>query len=150
MHTLRTAVAMAQTLVKECMSANVVTIGPDATLPEAHRVMRDKDIRRLLVVEGGNRLIGILSMTDVYEAGPSDATSLSVWEMNYLLAKTHVREIMTSDPKTIGSDDTMANAARIMLENKFGALPVVDDSKKAIGIVTQSDIFKMVAEGAEK
>jgi len=141
---------MAQTLVKDCMSTNVVTIGLDESLPEAQRLMLDNDIRRLAVVEGDNKLIGILSMTDVYEAGPSDATSLSIWEVNYLLAKTLVREIFTPDPKTVKPDNTMSDAARLMLDNKFGALPVVDDTNKVIGIVTQSDIFKMVAEGADK
>lgn len=141
---------MAQTLVKDCMSTNVITIGPDESLPEAQRLMLDNDIRRLAVVEDDNKLIGIVSMTDVYEAGPSDATSLSIWEVNYLLAKTLVREIMTREPKTVKPDSTMSEAARLMLENKFGALPVVDDTNKVIGIVTQSDIFKMVAGGTEK
>lgn len=140
---------MAQTLVKDCMTAKVVSIAPDASLPEAHNLMRDNNIRRLPVTDRG-RLIGIISMTDVHEAGPSDATSLSVWELNYILAKTQVREIMTRDPKTIKADAGMSEAARLMLEHKIGALPVVDNNNQIIGLISESDIFRMVAHGAEQ
>lgn len=135
-------------LVKDCMSTNVVTADPNTSLPEANRLMRDNEIRRLPVVDDG-RLIGIISMTDVYEAEPSDATSLSVWEVNYLLERTRVHEIMTRDVITISPDASMSEAARDMLEKKIGGLPVVGDGDKLIGIITESDIFKMVASGAK-
>ncbi len=136
---------MKQELVKDWMTRNVVTISPDTTLPEAHRLMTDKGIRRLPVVEHG-RLVGIVTRGDVRGAEPSGATSLSIWEVNYLLAKLKVGEIMTVQPATIAPDDTIGEAARLMLEKKISGLPVVDAEGKIQGIITESDIFRLVVQ----
>lgn len=136
---------MKQELVKDWMTRNVVTISPDTTLPEAHRLMTDKGIRRLPVVEHG-RLVGIVTRGDVRGAEPSGATSLSIWEVNYLLAKLKVGEIMTVQPATIAPDDTIGEAARLMLEKKISGLPVVDAEGKIQGIITESDIFRLVMQ----
>jgi len=136
---------MKQELVKNWMTKNVISITSATSLPEAHKLMSDYNIRRLPVVENG-RLVGIVTRGDVREAEPSDATSLSIWEGNYLLAKLHVDRIMTRNPLTISAEATIEEAAKIMLENKVSGLPVVDQEQKVVGIITESDIFRMVVQ----
>ena len=92
---------MKQELVNVWMTKNVLTVTPNTTLPEAHQIMMSNNIRRLPVVEQNGRLVGIVTLGDVRGAQPSEATSLSIWEMNYLLAKLKLKEIMTPDPVTI-------------------------------------------------
>ena len=135
---------MKQELVKVWMTKNIVIAHPDTTLPEAHQLMMDNNIRRLPVVEKNGRLIGIVTLGDVRGAQPSEATSLSIWEMNYLLANLKLKKIMTPDPVTVEPDATIGEAARLMLENKVSGLPVVDEEGKLQGIITESDIFSMV------
>lgn len=135
---------MKQELVNVWMTKNVVTAEPGTTLPEAHQMMMSHNIRRLPVVEKSGRLIGIVTLGDVRGAQPSEASSLSIWEMNYLLANLKLKKIMTPDPVTIGPEATIGEAARMMLENKVSGLPVVDDEQRVIGIITESDIFSMV------
>ncbi|MCL4297305.1 MAG: CBS domain-containing protein [Anaerolineae bacterium] len=136
---------MKKELVKDWMSREVITINPDMTLPEAHRLMTDHKIRRLPVLDKG-RLVGIVTLGDVREAEPSSATSLSIWEVNYLLAKLKIGEIMTPKPITISAEETIGQAARLMLEKKVSGLPVVDEKQHVIGIITESDIFRMVVQ----
>ena len=135
---------MKQELVSVWMTKNVLTADPTTTLPEAHQLMMSKNIRRLPVVDKSGRLVGIVTLGDIRGAQPSEATSLSIWEMNYLLANLKLKKVMTPDPVTIGSDATIGEAARLMLENKVSGLPVVNDEHKVIGIITESDIFSMV------
>lgn len=135
---------MKKELVKDWMSADVVTITPETTLPEAHQIMTTEEIRRLPVVDRDGRLIGIVSIGDVRGAEPSPATSLSIWEMNYLLLSLTIDKIMTRNPRTITADATIAEAARTMLEHRISGLPVVDEEHRVIGIITESDIFSMV------
>jgi len=134
---------MKQDLVKDWMTHNVITITPDTSLPEAHRLMQDHQIRRLPVVKN-ERLVGIVTLGDVREAEPSDATSLSIWELNYLLSRLKVETIMTRDPIMIYPDETIGQAAWLMLTNKISGLPVVDDKRRVVGIITESDIFRLV------
>ncbi len=136
---------MKQELVKDWMTKNVITVRPDTTLPEAHRLMKDHNIRRLPVVNEEGKLIGIVTLGDVREAEPSQATTLSIWELNYLLSNLRIKEIMTPNPITISQENTIADAARLMLENKISALPVMDNGK-LVGIITESDIFRMVVK----
>jgi CBS domain-containing protein len=135
--------------VREWMSTRVITISPDQTLPEAHEIMKKRKIRRLPVVENGE-LAGIITLGDLREAGPSDASSLSIFELNYLLAKLKVSEIMTSDPLTVTPQTGLTEAAKLMLHHKIGGLPVIE-GKTVVGIITESDIFRAyvrLAEGA--
>lgn len=132
-------------LVKEWMTPDPVVIGPDTTLPEAHRLMMENSIRRLPVVEDG-RLVGIVTLGDVRGAEPSGATSLSIWEVNYLLARLKVDEIMTPRPFTISEDATLGEAAQMMLNYKVSGLPVVAGDGRVVGIITESDIFRMVVQ----
>ena len=134
---------MKQDLVKHWMTRDVITITPATSLFEAHRLMTEKRIRRLPVVDRG-KLVGIITLGDVRAAEPSSASSLSVWEMNNLLAKLKVSEIMTREPTTISQEATISTVAEIMLEKKFSGLPVVDEAGKLVGIITESDIFRLV------
>jgi CBS domain-containing protein len=136
---------MRQELVKDWMTAEVVTITPDTTLPEAHRLMTDRRIRRLPVVDNGH-LVGIVTRGDVREAEPSDATSLSIWELNYLLAKLKVSSVMTKNPLSTSPETTIAEAAQVMMEHKISGLPVVDNRGNVVGIITESDIFRLVVK----
>ena len=135
---------MSKELVRDWMSSDVITIGPEMTLPQAHQLMAKEEIRRLPVVDKEGRLIGIVSLGDVRSAEPSPATSLSVWELNYLLTTLTIAKIMTPHPFAITPDATLAEAARMMLEHRISGLPVVDDERHVIGIITESDIFAMV------
>ncbi|WP_374687746.1 CBS domain-containing protein [Promineifilum sp.] len=135
---------MKKELVKDWMSTEVVTITPDTTLPEAHQIMTNEEIRRLPVVDSDGRLVGIVTIGDVRSAEPSPATSLSIWEMNYLLSTLKVEKIMTTTPWTITAEATIGEAARMMLEHRVSGLPVVDEEHHVIGIITESDIFSMV------
>ena len=134
---------MKQELIKDWMTREVVTISPDTALPEAHRLMTEKQIRRLPVMKG-DRLVGIVTRGDVREAEPSGATSLSIWEVNYLLSKLKIEKIMTRKPLTIFQDATIGEAANMMLEHKISGLPVIDSKEKLVGIITESDIFRIV------
>lgn len=132
-------------LVKERMSRPVITIHPDLPMQDALNLMRKEKIRRLPVVNKQGRLIGIVSENDLLHASPSDATSLSVWELNYLLHKTTVEQIMTSNVISIGEDTPIEEAARIMADNKIGGLTVVRENK-VVGIITETDLFKIFLE----
>jgi len=135
---------MKKDYVKDWMSDHPVTIPPETTVPEAYLVMKKSNVRRLPVIDDG-RLVGIVTRGDVREAGPSDATSLSIYELNYLLAKLTVSEIMTKDPITVTPETSLHDVAKIMLEKKIGGLPVVD-GKKVVGIITESDVFRAMIE----
>jgi acetoin utilization protein AcuB len=135
---------MTKELVKDWMTADVVTITPETTLPEAHKIMITEEIRRLPVVGKDGRIVGIVTIGDVRSAEPSPATTLSVWEMSYLLSALKVETIMTRNPTTISPDATLGEAARTMLEHRISGIPVVDADQRVIGIITESDIFSMV------
>lgn len=134
---------MHQEWVRDWMSQNVITVSPDTTLPEAHRLMTENGIRRLPVVEQG-RLTGIVTRGDIRGAEASDVSALSIWDLNYLLARLRVREIMTSNPLTITAGATIGQAAKVMHDNRISGLPVVDPAGALLGIITESDIFRLV------
>jgi len=134
---------MKQELVKDWMTKEVLTITPDTSIFEAHRLMTTHKIRRLPVVRD-RELIGLVTRGDIRGAQPSEATSLSIWEINYLLAKTTVADIMTKNPVTILASQTVGEAARLMLDHKISGLPVVDMAGSVVGIITESDIFRMI------
>lgn len=134
---------MKQELVQDWMTKEVVTISPDTSIFEAHRLMTAHKIRRLPVVHNRD-LVGLVTRGDIRGAQPSEATSLSIWEINYLLAKTTVADIMTKNPVTILASQTVGEAARLMLERKISGLPVVDMAGNVVGIITESDIFRMI------
>lgn len=134
---------MKQEQVANWMTTKVITISPHTTLSEAHRLMTDNQVRRLPVVEN-DCLIGILTLGDVRGTEPSEATSLSIWEVNYLLAKMEIKQTMTRNPVTIHPQMTISEAAKIMLAHKISGLPVVNDRQEIVGIITESDIFRLL------
>ena len=133
-------------LVKDWMQKKVITAGPNMGMLEAHRLMSRNRIRRLPVVGRHGKLLGIVTRSDVRQAEPSEATTLNVWEMNYLLAKLKLGDIMTKDPLHVRPEDTIKIAANLMHQNKIGALPVVDENDCVVGILTESDIFRVLIE----
>lgn len=133
---------MKQEFIKDNMTSPVISIADDASLAVAHKLMTDNGIRRLPVVNG-TTLQGIVSLSDVLEAKPSDATSLSIWELNYLIVNLSIKDIMSKNPLSLAPNDSIVAAAKIMLENKIGGIPVTEDGK-LVGIITESDIFRMV------
>jgi acetoin utilization protein AcuB len=132
-------------LVKDRMTHNPVTVTPDTSFPEAYRIIRDKRIRHLPVVNEEGRLIGIVAQTDLLHASPSATTTLSIFEVNYLLANLHVREVMSSPPIIVYEDAPLEEAARLMVEKKIGCLPVVRDDI-LVGMITETDIFETFVE----
>ena len=135
---------MKQEVVQDWMTREVITIAPDPSLKDAHDIMRKKNIRRLPVVTHG-KVLGIVTLGDIRGAEPSQASSLSVWEMNDMLARLKVSEIMSRNPATIQQTASIGEAAQTMLDKKFSGLPVVDDANHLVGIITESDIFRLVA-----
>ncbi|MDR1360099.1 MAG: CBS and ACT domain-containing protein [Deltaproteobacteria bacterium] len=131
-------------LVKNWMTTNVITVSPDTSMMKASRLMKEKGIRRLPVVDENGSLLGIVSDRDIKEASPSKATSLEVHEMYYLLSELKIRDIMTKDPVCAGENDSVEGVALLMLEKRFGGMPVVDEQKHLKGIITDSDIFKLL------
>ncbi|MEZ5447014.1 MAG: CBS domain-containing protein [Gammaproteobacteria bacterium] len=140
---------MSTRIVREWMTPQVVVITPETTLPDAHKLMQEHGIRRLPVVKDG-KLVGIVTLSDIREAKPSDATSLSIWEMNYLLAKLTIKQLMSSPVITTAPETAVGEAAKTMLNSKISALPVVDRAGKLVGIITESDVFRMLVAELNK
>jgi acetoin utilization protein AcuB len=132
-------------LVRERMSCRPVTIGPDIPITEALRIMREQDVRRLPVLDEHGKLVGIVSEKDLLYASPSPATSLSIYEMHYLLSRLRVQELMTTPVITVTPDALIEEAARIMVDHKIGGLPVTDGDT-LLGIITQTDVFEVLLE----
>lgn len=126
--------------MREKIRRNPITIGPEANFFEARSLIHDKGVRHLPVVDKENNLIGIVTDRDVREAAPSDATLLSVQELNYLLGKLKVSAFMTPKEKliTITPDVLIEEAVKLMRDHKIGCLPVVE-GEKLYGIFTETD-----------
>lgn len=131
-------------LVGERMSRPVIMVSPDAPINDVLAMFRKEHIRRAPVVKDG-RLVGIVSQTDLLNASPSPVTTLSVWEMNYLLSKVTVSRVMSKKVRTVSVSTPIEEAARIMADSKIGGLPVMNDGK-LVGIITETDLFKIFLE----
>ena len=132
-------------LVYERMSRHPLTVSPDTPVDAALKRMREERVRRFPVVEEGGKLVGIISEKDLLYAAPSPATSLSIYELHYLYSRIRVEQVMTRDVITIPEDAPLEEAARIMVDNKVGGLPVMREDK-LVGIITETDIFKTFME----
>lgn len=126
------------------MTANPFTVSPEDTVPEATAIMEERRIRGLPVVRDGE-VVGVLSRGDIDKASPSKATSLSAGEVNYLLQKLKVHQVMTHHPITVRSDALIEEAALLMRNSKIEMLPVVDDGR-LVGIITESAILDAFIE----
>jgi acetoin utilization protein AcuB len=132
-------------LVYERMSRHPVTVTPDTAVDVTLRRMREEKVRRFPVVDKDGKLAGIVSEKDLLYAAPSPATSLSIYELHYLYSRLTVAQVMTRDAITVGENDPLEEAARIMADNKIGGLPVMRDDK-LVGIITETDVFKTFME----
>lgn len=121
------------------MTANPYTIESDAPITDAIELMREKTLRRLPVLKNG-KLVGMLTKGDIQQVSPTKATTLSIYELNYLLAKVEVSMAMTKEVITVSPDALLEEAAVLMRDNKIGTLAVVKDDA-LVGIITESDIF---------
>lgn len=133
-------------LVRDVMTADPIAVPPETSIVEARRLMDESRIRHLLVTRAGE-LVGIVTDRDVRLAMPSNATSLSAWELSYLLDKLPVGEVMTRTVITVGPERTAVEAARLMLDHKIGALPVIDEGRR-VGILTETDVLRAFVAAA--
>jgi acetoin utilization protein AcuB len=132
-------------LVRDKMSKHPITTTPGTSVPDAMRVMQGSKIRQLPVMDDKGKLVGIVSLVDLFRASPSPATSLSVWEIEYLLEKITVETVMTKDVITVTEDTAVEEAGRIMSDKHISGLPVMRDGE-LVGIITESDLFHVLLE----
>ena len=125
--------------VRDVMTWNVVTVTSDMPIMEARKIMDAHGVRRLPVVDKG-KLVGMVSKERITRTAPSPATSLSVWEINYLLAKMTVKEVMSKAPITVDPEMSVEAAIALAQKKGVGALPVLEDNK-LVGIATTNDFF---------
>jgi acetoin utilization protein AcuB len=130
-------------LVGEWMSKKVIATTEDASMMKARKIMKEKGVRRLPVVDASFHIKGIVTESDIMKASPSAATTLDVYEMTYLLAEIRVKDIMAPNPTVIRPTDTVEKAALIMRDKKYGGLPVVEKDGKVVGMITDTDIFRL-------
>ena len=128
-------------LVKNWMSTNVITVNQDNSMEDAMDLLKEHKIKMLPVMKK-NKLVGIVTDRDLKRASASDATSLEIHELLYLISKIKVKEIMSKPPITIPDDYTTEEAAVVLLKNNISGAPVVDDNGQIMGVITQNDIFR--------
>lgn len=133
-------------LVNDFMTPVVVTISEDRSILEARELMRGKGLESIPVVDDIQRVRGIITVDDIGRVSPSDASTLSRYEANYLLGKLKVRDIMSRSVITVNVDDTIEYVAYKLYKHKVNALPVVDENNKLCGIISQSDVFRAFVE----
>jgi len=132
-------------IIERRMTRNPVTATPEMSVAEASALMKREKVHRLPVLDKDKKLVGIISEKDILYASPSPVSSLSIHEMAYLLSQLTVKKLMTRDVVTIKKDTTVEEAARLMVDQDLSSLPVVEDGK-LIGIVSKSDLFKILLE----
>lgn len=130
-------------LVSNWMSKNVITVDVDASMQDAMKQMKEKDIRMLPVLKKG-QLVGVVTDRDLKRASASDATTLDVHELLYLVSKIKVRNIMTKNPITVPQNFTVEETAEVLLRHKISGAPVVDQNGQLVGTITQTDLFRVL------
>ena len=126
--------------IRNWMTPDPVTVTPEALITDAQKIMSEKNIRRLPVVDKNGRLLGLLTRRHVLKAMPSEATTLSIHELHYLMEKLTVGEVMHKDPITVTPDDKVQDVIMIGLDKGIGAFPVVEDGV-VVGIATETEII---------
>lgn len=129
-------------LVRDVMTKNPITIDIKASVREANDLMKKNNINKLPVLDKSGSLVGIITANDLQRAAPSEATTLDMYELSYLLSKLTVEKTMVKKVFTVQETETVEAAAKIMSDGDFGCLPVMKD-KLLVGIITDSDLFKM-------
>ena len=130
-------------LVKNWMSKEVITADVNDSMQDAIKLLKEHDIRMLPVTKKG-KLVGIVTDRDLKRASASDATTLEIHELLYLLSEIEVKDIMTKDPSTVPFDYTVEETAEVLLTNKISGAPVVDHEGQIVGTITQTDIFRAI------
>lgn len=130
--------------VGERMSHPVISVTPETSIHDALAMFKKEHIRRAPVIKDG-KLVGIVSERDLLNASPSPVSSLSIWEMNYLLSKVMVNQVMSKKVKTVDYDTSIEEVARVMADSKIGGMPVIR-AGKVVGMVTETDLFKIFLE----
>lgn len=125
--------------VRQFMTAQVITVKPEDTIADTMTLMRERQVNRLPVVEHG-KVVGLVTDGDLREISPSPATTLSIFELNYLVAKTAIREVAVKKVITCTPETRIEDAALLMRDHKIGGLPVVE-GERLVGIITETDIF---------
>jgi len=138
-------------LVKNWMSKPAITIDADASMHDAIKLLKNHNIKMLPVMEKG-RLVGIVTDRDLKRASASDATSLEIHELLYLISKIKIKEIMTKNPIKVPEDYTVEETAEILLKHNISGVPVIDQHHNIVGTITQNDVFRILISltGAEK
>ncbi|WP_029457050.1 CBS and ACT domain-containing protein [Solidesulfovibrio alcoholivorans] len=131
-------------LIKDWMSKTPVTVKPATSIMKAAKLMKENGYHRLPVVDDDDTLVGIVSDRDIKEASPSKATTLDMHELYYLLSEIKIGDIMTKNVVAVTPEDTVEKAAVLLLRHNVGGLPVVDGENKVVGVITDSDIFKVL------
>jgi acetoin utilization protein AcuB len=130
-------------LVKHWMSKQVITIDADDSMNDAIHLLKKHDINMLPVMKKG-KLVGIVTDRDLKRASASDAITLEIHEILYLISKIKVEEIMTKDPITVPEDYTIEEAAEVLLKHKISGMPVIEQYGDIVGIITQNDVFRII------
>ena len=130
-------------LVKNWMSKDVITVNAEDSMQDAGYLLREHNINVLPVMEKG-RMVGIVTDRDLKKASPSDATTLDMHELLFLISKIKVKDLMKTPVITIPPDYTVEEAAAILLEKRISGLPVVDGQSRVLGIITRSDLFRVL------
>ncbi|OJX40612.1 MAG: hypothetical protein BGO78_06415 [Chloroflexi bacterium 44-23] len=132
-------------LVGERMSKPVIFVAPETPVQDALAQMRSDKVSRYPVLNKKGKLVGFVTESDLLNASPSEATTLSVWEINYLLSKITVERVMARNVITVTEDATLEDAARLMADNRIGGLPVMRGNE-VVGIITETDLFRLFLE----
>ena len=132
-------------IIADRMKKNPATASPEMSISEASAKMKAEKVHRLPVLDDDRHLVGVISEKDILLAAPSPASTLSTYEINYLLSKLKVKNIMSRNPVTITRETTIEEAVRLMVENDLSCLPVMDNGYLS-GIVSKSDLFKILLE----
>jgi Predicted transcriptional regulator, contains C-terminal CBS domains len=131
--------------IKYYMTKDPITVTPDTLVIEAQNIMKENKIRRLPVIEKG-KLVGIVTFRNLIEAAPSSATSLSIYELNYLIMKMKVKDLMKKNVITVSPEDFVADAIALGMKHDIGSFPVVDDHGDLVGIVTETQISQSMLQ----
>ena len=130
-------------LVSSLMSQPVISIDSDDSMKNATRLLKEHNIR-ILPVMGQGKLVGVITDRDLKRASASDATTLDIHELLYLLSRIKVKDIMTKNPITVSPNFSIEETAQILIKNKISAVPVLNDNDQVVGIITQTDLFRVL------
>ncbi len=132
-------------LVGDRMAKPVLSVAPETPVQDALAQMRSDKVSRYPVMNKKGKMVGIVCESDLLNASPSEATTLSVWEINYLLSKITVERVMSKNVITVNEDSTLEEAARLMADHRIGGLPVIRDHE-VVGMITETDLFRLFLE----